>query len=241
MNCQCRAIVLSCIKYTDNSIIATLFTESTGKKSFIVKNVYSKKSTYKINYFQPGSILTINFTLKENKNLHLLNNINVIDSTLYIGMSDRQYLAFFLTEFVNRLLIDNYENKELYYLMEEAFQRIIKDETFHIKEINHLLIQSLEYLGISPINNFDERDFQYLSIPDAEFTSHFRTDKQILSADISFIWSKYLTYPMDTNELNLSYDTLKLLRTIIEYYKVHTGQSFALKSFSALEDLNLNA
>ncbi len=52
-----RGIVLHHIKYGDSSIIATVYTETLGRKAFMVSGVHSRKSKLKQALFQPLSLL----------------------------------------------------------------------------------------------------------------------------------------------------------------------------------------
>ncbi|MFV0551363.1 MAG: DNA repair protein RecO [Anaerorhabdus sp.] len=48
-----RGIFLHYINYSDNSVIARVYTERFGQQSYIVNGVRSKKSGTRINIFQP--------------------------------------------------------------------------------------------------------------------------------------------------------------------------------------------
>ena len=43
---ETRGIVLKHIKFGDKSIVTTIYTEQEGRKSFLVKNVYSNRSGF---------------------------------------------------------------------------------------------------------------------------------------------------------------------------------------------------
>ena len=48
-----RGIVLNHIKYSDTSVIVTMYTETFGRQAYIVNGVRGKKSKIKANIFQP--------------------------------------------------------------------------------------------------------------------------------------------------------------------------------------------
>ena len=58
-----KAIVMNAIKYSDTSLIAKLYTESNGLKSYLIRGVLkAKKGTLKPAYFQPFTQLKITAT-----------------------------------------------------------------------------------------------------------------------------------------------------------------------------------
>jgi len=65
MQIKTKAIVLSALKYQEKSLIVKCFTEEAGMVSFFVRNAFAKgKSAQKIAYFQPLTILDIDFVYK---------------------------------------------------------------------------------------------------------------------------------------------------------------------------------
>ena len=69
MIAKTKGIVLSYMKYGDNSIIARIFTEEYGYGSYIVNSIRSQKSKKSIGYFQPFSILELVLYVKETRDL----------------------------------------------------------------------------------------------------------------------------------------------------------------------------
>ena len=54
-----RGIVLHHIKYSETSIIATIYTEVFGRQSYIIKGIRNKKSKIKANILQPLFLLNM--------------------------------------------------------------------------------------------------------------------------------------------------------------------------------------
>jgi recombinational DNA repair protein (RecF pathway) len=69
-----KGIVLSCLKYGDTSIIASIYTELFGVKSYIVKGIRkaNKKGASNINYFFPAAILDLQVYNNEFKHQKLI-------------------------------------------------------------------------------------------------------------------------------------------------------------------------
>ncbi len=72
-------IVLKSFNYNDNSIIARCFSKDKGKISFIVKGVYSKKSS-KFAQFQPLNYLDVIYRHNQKRDLQILHKVNFKES-----------------------------------------------------------------------------------------------------------------------------------------------------------------
>ena len=95
-----KAIVVSALKYQEKSLIVKCFTLSGGLKSYFVPNAFSaKKSSQKIAYFQPLTLLEIEAnhknkgTLEHFKEIRLAAayhtlNTDVVKSTIIIFLSE---------------------------------------------------------------------------------------------------------------------------------------------------------
>ncbi len=68
-------IVLKSFSYSENSIIARCFSRDKGKVSFIIKGVYSKKSS-KFSQFQPLNYLDVIYKHNPYRDLQVLNKVN---------------------------------------------------------------------------------------------------------------------------------------------------------------------
>ena len=78
-----EGIVLKTVKYSESSVIATIFTKKFGSLSFIVQGLRSTKNKQKGNLIQSGNILQLEIYLKEQRNLNRIKEY----STAYISKS----------------------------------------------------------------------------------------------------------------------------------------------------------
>ena len=70
-----RAIVLHSIKYGESQFIVDFLTESRGRVSFLVKIPKSSKSNSKRQYFQPLTLVTLEFDFRANQNLQRISTL----------------------------------------------------------------------------------------------------------------------------------------------------------------------
>ncbi len=222
MQIKTKAIVLKYIKYTDNSIIAHLFTQNSGKQSFIIKGVRSKKSKIKINLFQPFSILEIEtiqksknniYSIKEAKPAIVLNNIST-DIT-------KSSIVFFITEIINKILKDEEPDNDLYNFIEDFIINLEEAENinnFHLI----FLIRLTSFLGFLP--NIDKIKTEFNKRYSFDYTTVFET---IL---------KTKDYKIELYGINKT-NRAELLQLILNYYSLHIPNFGEIKSLSILQEV----
>ena len=85
MNYDCRAISIINHKYGEGSIIAKIFTEDYGLRSFNIKRGKSKKTKNKISLLEKLSLLNISAIYQANKELQYITEISVAHHFQSIG------------------------------------------------------------------------------------------------------------------------------------------------------------
>ena len=222
MQIKTKAIVLKYIKYTDSSIIAHLFTQKSGKQSFIIKGIRGKKSKIKINLFQPFSILEIEtiqktksniYTIKEAQPTIVLNDIST-DIT-------KSSIAFFITEIINKILKDEEPDEDLYKFIEDFILNLEEAEdinNFHLI----FLIRLTSFLGFLP--NIDEIKTEFNKNYSFDYTSVFEI---ILTTT---------DYNIKLEGINNS-NRAELLQLILNYYSLHIPNFGEIKSLSILQEV----
>jgi DNA repair protein RecO (recombination protein O) len=145
-----RAIVLSNIKYGDNSVIVKMFLENAGVQSFIVKGINKSKS--KIAYFQPLSLLEIDYSdskanlkyIKEQRFVYFYENIQ--------NNFSKTCIFTFLAEVLRKSLLTAESEPEFFgFIYNSLVDFDKKTENFNDFHL-HFLIKMMDFLGFLPIN-----------------------------------------------------------------------------------------
>lgn len=156
MIAKTKGIVLSYMKYGDNSIIARIFTEDYGYGSFIVNSIRSQKSKKSIGYFQPFTILDLVLYIKDTRDLQRISEFKSHHPLHQIHQNfTKSTITLFLTEMLSKLLqSEQAPNEELYVFVEESIITFDKLENgfqdFHLQ----FLLKIGPYLGFG-IDDFD--------------------------------------------------------------------------------------
>ena len=97
MNYESRAIALLNHKYGDGAVIAKIFTEEYGLKSFSIKRTKSKKSKNKIVLLDKLSLLAINAKDNPKKEIQYLSEINLAYAYQNISLKNKLIRMFIAT------------------------------------------------------------------------------------------------------------------------------------------------
>ena len=133
--------LLSKHKYSENSLIAEIFTENHGKISGIIYGATSKKIR---NYLQIGNKFHINYNSKnENKLGYLKIEIEKILTPLFF--EDKKKLSCIVSSMslVKLLTVDNQSNVDIYKLIGDFYSFLV-----NINWINKLIFWELELLKL---------------------------------------------------------------------------------------------
>lgn len=223
-----RGIVISHIKYKETSIIAKIFTEALGLKSYIINGVRTKKPKYNPAMFHPLNILDMVVYNKKKSGLQYISEIR--NHSYFYNLENQIEKGLALTifsELLDKTLREdvNYEN-----IFEFIFESISELNDSSNKEINFYILKFFvfltRYLGFG-INDVKELDNQIRSV----------NEKHKLNNDEKTSINNIINNnDFDKNEEIL---IISLLKKIIIYYKIHFPTLINLKSLRVFEDLKI--
>ena len=146
-----KAIVLSSLKYSEADLIVRCYTESSGLKSYLLRNVLkSRKGKLKVSYFQPLTLLEIEAVHKNKGNLERINEAKILYpyKTLHTQVV-KSALVIFLSEILTSSIQEAPEDKALYQYLEKSF--IWLDNANEIASFHILFLLNLSmHLGFYP-------------------------------------------------------------------------------------------
>ena len=233
-------IVLHTLKYNDTSNIIEMYTELSGRASFLVSVPRSRKSAVKSVLFQPMSIIEFEADFRPNSTLY-----RIKEAKSYYPFSSVPYdpyksaIALFLAEFLCRAIREEAENRPLFaYLLHSVTWLDESDEgfaNFHLV----FLMRFSRFLGLYP-NLDDYQEGDYFDMLNAGFVS---TRPQLHSSFIEPDESKRLIALMRMNYETMHLFTMnraeraRCLVILNEYYRLHLPDFPVLKSLSVLQEL----
>ncbi|MDQ3190632.1 MAG: DNA repair protein RecO [Bacteroidota bacterium] len=214
------------LKYSESSIIARIYTENSGLKSFLIKGVRNKKSVIKANVLQPLALLDLVFLYKEKSTLHYLKELNISNPGSSIPFNFyKSAIAIFMSEVLLKCIKEEETNPALFAFISNTIKLLdIKEDNLGFFPIL-FMIKLSRYLGFSIEDRVNSVDLimNYGSVSQdvINFLQHIKS----------------LTFD-DLNQLKLSKSTRKeVLGFLIKYYEVHLIKSGDIKSHKVLETI----
>ena len=114
---QTEGIVLNRYAMGDSSLLVTVFTRAFGKIKLVAKGA-RKSRTQRSSALEPFTHVSVSFRRKENRDLQILNQVEIVTSYRYIGDDlVRMSYAGAVSELVNRLVIGEEPSDGLFNLL----------------------------------------------------------------------------------------------------------------------------
>lgn len=234
-----KAVVLNQFRYSDNSTIAHVLTQSHGKLSLFVRGSTKRKTHGKQRYFQPLFLLDADLEFKEKREIQSIKEVKIHDA-LHSISSDfkKQSIAMFLAECLSKSIRSQQPDNALFEFVFHnvlLFEHLTKGSSvFH----HYFLVQLMKYLGFSPGNQFTESN----PFLDTE-SGLFVTASQLTTACFNEVESELIATFIAMNAENLPDLSLPrekkqiALESILYYYSKHVPGFDKLKSYAVLKDV----
>lgn len=227
-----RGFILRSLKYGDTSVIAHIFTEKYGRKSFIFKGIRSSKSKNKANLIQPLQLLNLDFYYKEHKDLLISKEFSracVYSDFPYNHVKSAQ--AMLLAEVLDKCLQEEMRNEELFEFLENSIEYFdLKKEdysNFHLS----FLMKITKYLGILPKKSLESKEVFFDLLEGSFITEkplHNNYSESKLSQQLLRLFEDNFE---EGSKLRIGGDTRNLLlKIILRYYSIHNYKLENLKS-----------
>lgn len=215
-----KGIAFNFIKYKETSIIARIYTEEFGLKSFLINGVRSSRSRIKTGIFQPLTLLDLVIYYKENKDLYRISEVKCAQPFKSIPFDIRKSTTtLFLTEFLSKILREESADPALFNFLEEKIMRLDNEEmdpSFHIKFMSEFSV----IIGLQPLSAEHLLQFS----PEQEFTEE---DKNL----IQLLLTESGTPKIKKNARR------RILQAYINFYGYHFEPVLNLKSLPVLQEV----
>lgn len=233
-----KGIVLNHIKYKETSIIVNIYTQQFGRQSYIVNNVRAKRNKGNTILLQPMTLLDLEVYHRPKSEIQRIKDFKIAHPLNSIPFTqEKRAIAFFLTELMSKVLIEEEENIDLfnfiYHSIEVFDTGIDGDYNFHLFFLFHLT----RFLGFSPeTNNIKAPYFDLMNgyFINSEPSHGFSINGQPLNN-----WKKLFSIDIQNlQKIKLSGDErFNLLENLLEYYNLHIDSLGELKSLPIVHQL----
>ncbi len=231
-----KGIVLHTVKYSETSVIAKIYTEGFGLLSFIVKGVRSTKSKNKASLLQPLTILDMEISHRENKNLQFIKEFRRFYNYASLPFDTlKSAIALFLLEVISKSIHEHETNEEMFVFIEDSLIALDKEEKLNPDFHLVFLVNFTRHLGFMPHDNFSE-DCSFFEMRESVFVSEqgaTTLDKSESKLFNELLGANFFT-PLKTKMTRT--ERRQMLMHLIKYYQWHI-ENFSLKSPEVLEEV----
>ena len=232
MDYESRAIALLNHKYGEGAVIAKVFTEEYGLKSFSVKRNKSKKSKNKILLLDKMNLLTINAKNNSKKEIQYLSEINLAYAYQNTSLKNK-LIRLFIAEVLSKALIDSERNINLFQFIWNTNTQIDNLENVNNNFCIIFLIQLSEFLGISP--STENIDLPYFNLNSGNFTNIKNKNEEIIKGEIINYFKRLI---IKENVIIPYQSRQELIKILFRYYSIHHINLSNIKSYEVIESLS---
>ena len=232
-----KGIVLHTTKYSETSVIAKIYTEKLGLVTYMVKGVRSSKSTSKAALLQPLTLLEMEVSHRENKQLQYIKEFRrdyVYRSIPFDTL--KSTVAIFLLELISKSIREHEQNSEMFEFMYESL--CVLDQSKTLNPDFHLLflVHFTRHLGFVPHGNFSPQN-QYFEMTEGVFIPQQSEINVMNRTESKLLYDLMLANPFADNPLNITRTERKQMMTnLVRYYQLHL-ENFSLRSPDILEEI----
>lgn len=236
-----HGIVLHTLRYNDESVIATVFTESRGAVSFLTRLPRSRRGNVRAVLLRPLSILEIDFDYRPQLSLQRLRDVRVaVTYTTLPYEPVKASLALFLSEFLYHVLRHEERNPTLFHYLVFGLRWLDGAEdglaNFHLV----FLMRMSRFLGFWPnVDEVREGSMAFFDLREGLLTTIMPQHDDFLRPAEAVKVPSLLR--MDYPTMRLFHMTRversRVLDVIIKYYRLHVPEVPDMKSVDVLRDV----
>ena len=232
-------IVLDHVKYSETSIIVHIYTSEFGRQSYMVNGVRRSKSRGKAVFLQPLTLLQMEVTHHDKREIHRIADYKVMHPFSSIPFDQiKRSIVFFITEVLSKVLREEHPNRELF---EFVFHSVkLLDENIPGLSNFHLffLFQLSRFLGLGA-SSAPEGLAGYFDLKNSEYLNYEPDHPYFITGDVLTNWIKLSEVDVaDLNTLSIgSVNRKELLDALVLYYELHILNFGSLKSLKVLHSL----
>ncbi len=236
-----RGIVLHTLRYDDERMIASVFTESRGYVSFLTRMPRSRRSSVRSVLLRPMSILEMDFDFRPQQNLQRIREMSVDVPFLSLPYHPvKASLALFFSEFLHHALRHEGENRALFSYMEYGLRWLDEAEAGLANYHLVFLIHMSRFMGFWPnVGRRGGGGHEVFDLREGRLTSILPQHEDFLRPSEASNVSLLLRMDYDTMGLfRMSREQRnRVLEVIIKYYRLHVPEIPDMKSVDILREL----
>jgi len=234
-----EGIILNHVKYSETSVIVHVYTSLFGRQSYMINGVRRSHSKGKAVFLQPLTLLRMEVTHHEKKEIHRIKDYKVLHPFISIPFNQpKRSITFFITEVLSKVLREEHPNEELFRFVFHAIKVLDGDisgiPNFHL----FFLFQLSRFLGFG-VSYSRELSNTFFDLKNSEYTTVEPNHPYFIKGQTLHNW--IVLSELDAANLNRlelkSKQRRELLNALVLYYELHILNFGSLKSLEILQAL----
>jgi len=218
-----RGIIFRAVKYSETSIIADIFTEEKGLRSYIISGVRKKKSRVSAGLLQVMSLVDMVAYFRADKDLHRIKEIKA--AHIYTSLPfdvQKSAVGMFMAELAKKTIKESEENTALFEFLFRNFQFLDETKNSFANVHLHFMLGLSTYLGFLPGGEWKE-ETPYFDKQAGLFVSEQPLDIYGMNEEPSHLMMQLLKSPLeDCHQIKMDrIERQQLLKHLIDFYKLH--------------------
>jgi len=231
-----KGIVLRSVKYSESSLISTIFTEKFGVQSYLARGV-RKNKTNSASLLQTSALITIETSHHPHKNLQHFRNIQraLPQNSLHENIL-KNSIAIFASEVLLRLLPENAPLQDMFDFSFNFFSLLDKEENIPLANFPLYFIIHIGNLAGYRIQGDFSSSTPYINMQDGNFTKETIPFSTLPAFHSEKLYQLLQTGYHQLIQINLpSKIRSEILEWYIEFIRTHSQHMGEIKSLKVLQ------
>ena len=234
-----KGIALKTTSYSENSIVAHIFTETFGMQSYLINGAKKPKAKLSANLFQPLHPLELVVYHKHSSNLQRIKEAQQYPPLKSIPLDIvKSSVAIFLNEVLYKVFKQQSPDPYLFHFVQQSILWLDESKTnianFHLV----FLIKLSRFLGFLPLQ-YSGKTLSYFNLLDGVFTNTLPPHTHVLQEPHTSLFQRLMQVSFeDASVVKINPEDRKiLLKKLIEFYRLHTENFGQPNSLYILEEI----
>lgn len=234
-----KGIALKVTSYSENSIVAHVFTEAFGMQAYLINGAKKPKANISANLFQPLYPLDMVVYHKDSNGLQRMKEAHQVPVLREIPFDmTKGALALFINEILYKALRQQSPDPFLFNFIQQAILWLDNAESglanFHLV----FLVKLSRFLGFLPLHS-NKGSHPYFDLLDGVFGNSLPAHRHVLQEPHTSLFHQLLRISFEeSSTIKMPKDDRKyLLEKTLEFYKLHTENFGSVHSLYILEEI----
>lgn len=233
-----HGIVLNTIRYSDSSVIAKIYTKSSGLRAFMVRTGKGKSALLKMSLLQPLSLVELSFDKDDKKSMRTPRSLERTQTLSAIPFDTiKTCIALFMAEVIARSIGEEEANENLFSFLQNSVLMLDQESemvsNYHLK----FMIEFSAFLGFYPHERMKGQT--KFDLIEGEFISTDSLHPYVIEGEALNAFQTLIDIPFVQHfEPKIENKTRReLLQYLVDYYKFHLEGMKEISSHKVLEEV----